>query len=166
MSDEVESEVVADLPPEPEPGSLAPLWRRGVARIADLVVILLASSAIAGAFGLTEVIDGEVVTEDPLLVILVVLVLWAFYEVYGVAVAGRTFGKLVMGLRVRQVESDRQPTAFKSLSRWLVPAIAIVLPIGQLVLAALMVVYLSAILNPHRQGFHDRLANTLVVRAR
>jgi uncharacterized RDD family membrane protein YckC len=166
MSEEFEFDVVPDLPPEPEPGSLAPLWRRGIARIADLVVILLASSAIAGYFGLTEVVDGELVTENPMLVTLVVLVLWAFYEVYGVASGGRTLGKLVMGLRVRQVEADRLPSPFKSLSRWLLPAIAIVLPIGELVLVALVLVYLSAVLNPLRQGFHDRLANTLVVRTR
>ncbi|MFP4513537.1 MAG: RDD family protein [Acidimicrobiales bacterium] len=152
--------------PESGPGSLAPIWARGIARVVDLFIIGLAGSLVAQVFGLIEVVDDEVVSQNPTLVILVLLVVWALYEVTGTASGGRTVGKLMLGLRIRSAEVDQAPPPSKSLVRWLLPAIALLLPIAGLQLVVLLVVYFSAVANPRYQGFHDRVAHTLVVRNR
>lgn len=154
-------------PAESGVGSLAPIWARGVARLVDLFLVLTASSLLLDLTGLVEVVDEEVRSSNPVAALLVLLGLWAAYEVAGTLAGGRMIGKLVLGLRVRSVEVDAPPRLRKAVTRWLIPAVAVLLPLGQLgVLVVLGAVYLSALMNPQLQGFHDRAARTLVVRAR
>jgi uncharacterized RDD family membrane protein YckC len=152
--------------PESGPGSLAPIWARGIARIIDLFIVLAASSLVLNLTGLIEVVDDEVVSPNPLGSILVILGVWGFYEVGGTIGGNKMVGKLILGLRVRRLEADQPPAPLKVMTRWLVPAVVVLLPLGQLVFVGLIVVYLSAITVPNFQGIHDRLARTLVVRAR
>jgi uncharacterized RDD family membrane protein YckC len=158
--DHVESEPL----PDTGVGSLAPIWARAIARVIDLFIVGVGGLFVAQLFGYIEVVDDETVTSDPLGVTLVVLAVWCLYEVVGTLGGGRTVGKFVLGLRVRSVAVDRPPTPFKAMSRWLLQGISLLL--GQLGVILLLVVYLTAATQPTRQGIHDRLANTVVVRAR
>jgi uncharacterized RDD family membrane protein YckC len=159
-------DTASDVLPESGPGSLAPVWARGLARAIDMFIVFMAGGVIARITGLVNVVDDEVVSTNPTLAILVLLGFWAVYEVAGTAGGGRTFGKVMLGLRVRAAEADRSPLPSKAMVRWLLPAIALLLPIGEYTIFVLMLVYLSGALHPRYQGFHDRVANTLVVRAR
>lgn len=150
--------------PETGVGSLAPIWARGIARIIDLFIVGVGGLFVAQLFGYIEVVDDETVSSDPLAVTLVVMAVWLVYEVVGTLGGGRTVGKFVLGLRVRAVSSDGPPTPFKAMSRWLLQGISLML--GQFGLILLLVVYLTSVTQPTRQGLHDRVANTLVVRAR
>lgn len=90
------------------------------------------------------------------------LVLSALYEVVPVALSGRTFGKVMLGLKVERIDGPSEPVGFvRSFGRWLVPNAAIAIPVvGPLIY--LGVVGIVAI-DPRRQGLHDRLAGTVVL---
>lgn len=161
-----DDEVELDPVPESGDGSLAPVWLRAPARIIDFFVIGIAISIIWAVFGIVEIVDDEAVFSNATQATLIAIVVWGIYEVAGTARGGRMLGKFMFGVRVRRVDVDKAPTALKAMTRWLVPAVVAFLPLGQLVIIALMVVYLSALLHPRFQGFHDRAAQTLVVRGR
>ena len=155
-----------DPVPESGPGSLAPLWARALARIIDMFLVLTMGALISQVFGLVETTDDGPVSGNPALVMLSLLAVWGLYEVTGTVTGGRMLGKMALGLRIRQVEVDAPPRALKALSRWLLPAIMLLVPVGEVILVLLVFVYLTAITHPTRQGFHDRVAHTLVVRSR
>jgi uncharacterized RDD family membrane protein YckC len=152
--------------PESGPGALAPIWARGIARIVDLFIAGVGGMFVANLFGAISYEDDAVVIENQVTYALAILLVWGVYEVFGTIGGGRTVGKFLMGLRVRRIDADRAPAAFKALSRWLVMGVALLLPLGGLEIVVLLFVYLTALAHPMRQGIHDRLANTLVVRAR
>ena len=156
---------IADLP-ESGPGALAPIWARGIARVIDLFIIGVGGMFMANVFGAIKVDDDTVVIENQLAYALAILLVWAVYEVAGTLGGGRTVGKFALGLRIRRVTEDRAPAPLKALTRWLVMGVAMLLPLGGLEVVVLLVVYLTAVGNPSRQGIHDRAASTLVVRAR
>lgn len=155
-----------DTLPSSGAGSLAPIWARAIARAIDMVIVFSASSIILNYTGVVEVVDDEVVASNSWAVILVLVAVWCFYEVGGTVAQTRMVGKLLMGLRVRGVDQDRAPRPAKVFMRWLVPAVVVLIPLGGLEFAVVATIYLSALLMPRLQGFHDRIANTLVVRAR
>ncbi len=152
--------------PESGPGSLAPLWARAVARTVDLFIVFAAASIVLNATGVVEMVDEEVVTSNPFVALLVLFGVWGLYEVAGTVGQSRMVGKLLMGLRVRTVEADRSPKLSQLVRRWLLPAITVLVPLGSFQFLVVAMVYLSALLTPQMQGFHDRWAKTLVVRAR
>lgn len=152
--------------PAAGPGSLAPVWARAIARIFDMFIILIAGSLLASATGVVEVVDDEVRTTAPLVAELMLIGVWGIYEVFGTIRGGRMIGKLMMGLRVRQVAVDQPPPPLKAMSRWLLPAVVLLVPIAGFQLLVLLIIYLSAVTRPNLQGFHDRFADTLVVRTR
>ena len=114
------------------------------------------------------------------------------YEMVSTARRGQTFAKKLLGIRV--VRWDDQDTltseqidlqAFRCLVRWVIPhvigvsvavgaGVASVPRIGGLgVLAgagaglwAMMLVYLSSVLDENGRGWHDKAAGTIVVMAR
>ncbi|MGY6500660.1 MAG: RDD family protein [Acidimicrobiales bacterium] len=159
-------DVIIDPVPATGEGSLAPVWMRGLARIIDFFVIGIAISVVWAVFGIVEIVDDEAVFSNATQATLIAVVVWGIYEVAGTARGGRMLGKFMFGVRVRRVDRDVAPVAFKAMTRWLVPAVVAFLPLGQFVIIGVMVVYLSAILHPQFQGFHDRAAKTLVVRGR
>ena len=90
------------------------------------------------------------------------LVLSALYEVVPVALSGRTFGKLMLGLKVERIDGPSEPVGFvRSFGRWLVPNAAIAIPmVGPFVYLAVVGI---VAFDPRRQGLHDRLAGTVVL---
>ncbi|HMQ27380.1 MAG TPA: RDD family protein [Acidimicrobiales bacterium] len=142
-------------------GSLAPVWQRAIARLVDVFIIF----NVAGFLAYVIVRPAE---DDTGLLTTVAFagVFWVIagvYEAGMVAWKGQTLGKLLLRIEVVRRTDGARPTPGEAAVRYAVPTVWLLLPlplIGQLLW---MVVYLSAIPNTRRQGWHDKAASTLVV---
>lgn len=154
----------------------AALGKRFAARLIDSVVLLgivgalsvpLVSKALAHIDGKVEAAKqtGETVTVwliDGTTagyfggVLAALLVIGVLYEALPTAKWGRTLGKKLCGLEVRDIESFEAPSFGSALRRWLVYGVLGVLVIG--VLNALWCVFD----RPWRQCWHDKVARTFV----
>ncbi|MEX2658987.1 MAG: RDD family protein [Acidimicrobiales bacterium] len=86
----------------------------------------------------------------------------ALYEIGFIAMSGQTIGKRALKIQVVDVGTGRPPGLGGATLRYLVPSVPALLPgIGPFLG---LLVYLSAVWNPSRQGWHDRSAGTVVVR--
>ena len=104
----------------------------------------------------------------------VVIVAWfSAYIVIGTALWGRTIGKLVVGSKVIGAASGRAPGFPRSIIRWIVVSWGTVLeavygtwPIGvaTVIFAILVVTYSPILWDVRCRGWHDRAADTVVVR--
>ncbi|MGW8680934.1 RDD family protein [Streptomyces sp. NPDC055817] len=90
------------------------------------------------------------------IVLAVLLVAGILYEVLPTAKWGRTLGKKVCGLQVRDIEEHEAPTFGAALRRWLVYSVTGLLAIG--VLGVLWCLFD----RPWRQCWHDKAARTFV----
>ncbi|MFE5299856.1 RDD family protein [Streptomyces sp. NPDC056632] len=86
------------------------------------------------------------------------LVLGALYEALPTAKWGRTLGKKLCGIEVRDIEAHEPPTFGAALRRWLVYAVLGLLGIG------LLNVLWCLVDRPWRQCWHDKAARTFVAR--
>lgn len=105
------------------------------------------------------------------------LALGAAYEIVGVALWGRTVGKVVARTRVVMLDDRSIPGVAGATRRWVVPAafglLALALPSDGSVARAVFllgpvwgaVVFLGVLSNRRRQGLHDRAAGTVVLTA-
>ncbi|WP_330175610.1 RDD family protein [Streptomyces sp. NBC_01498] len=89
-------------------------------------------------------------------VLAALLLIGALYEALPTAAWGRTLGKKLCGLQVRDIESFETPTFGAALRRWLVYGLLGVLVVG--VLNVLWCVFD----RPWRQCWHDKAARTFV----
>lgn len=156
----------ADEFPEVGPDSLASIPVRALARIIDTILIAIVALALLSFTGTIDVGEETVNVDAPVWLPFAVLGISAAYEIALIAARGQTLGKMALGIRVAQRGVGANPTPNESITRWLVPNIAGVIPLAELAALAVLVVYLSAAVNPVRQGVHDRLARTVVVRTR
>lgn len=131
----------------------APLWRRAVAAVIDLVVLLLLGWPLAAALGTAEE-TGYELSGTPALV---VIALWLAYYAGSEAAWGASLGKLVTGIRVVAEDGSR-----------LALGAAVVRNVLRLVdgLFLYLVGFLLALASPRRQRLGDRLGSTAVVTAR
>ncbi|WP_200303780.1 RDD family protein [Streptomyces adelaidensis] len=150
--------------------------RRLVARLLDSLIVGAVTAVAAVPFG-TQAVDhvndkieaarlsGEKVTvwlvdgttSVQLGIILGVLfVVSALYEVLPTAKWGRTLGKKLLGLDVRDIEGHEPPSLGRSLRRWLVHAVPGLLGIG------VIGILWCLIDKPWRQCWHDKAAHTFV----
>lgn len=140
----------------PAASATAGLSVRFVARVADVVLILLPTWLIGVPLLLGWVGDSGTT------VVVVFALGWAVvvgYEAWLTAATGQTVGKRAVGIRVVDVESGAPPGRNASLLRAALPPI-----LGILIPAFGWVIpYLWAVWDPHRRGLHDRLARTRVV---
>ncbi|MFI8786593.1 RDD family protein [Streptomyces sp. NPDC055105] len=90
------------------------------------------------------------------IVLAVLLVAGILYEALPTAKWGRTLGKKVCGLQVRDIEEHEAPTFGAALRRWLVYCVTGLLVIG--VLGVLWCLFD----RPWRQCWHDKAARTFV----
>lgn len=103
-----------------------------------------------------------------------IYLLIAFYDSVFIAALGYTPGKRVFGIRIVCLDGSK-PRFRTACGRWIVlhPPWGFILGTmsGNLVaglvagLALVLLVYLSPVWNNQRRGWHDMLANTLVVKA-
>ena len=143
-----------------EAGALATIGRRFVARLIDALIVALPAS-----LALWPYIDADEGTIDgPLwLVYLLGLVVPAMYEIVFIAWRGQTVGKVIMSVRVVQLDGGEVPSASQSAIRALLPLAVLNLPLPPISTLAGMAIYLWAFTSPLRQGLHDRAAGTVVV---
>ena len=92
-----------------------------------------------------------------------------FYFVVPTALFGWSIGKLVARTRVVDARSHRTPNPLRTVVRWVIPYIPVVVALtvglpGDLIGLAIAVVYLPIMWD--LRGWHDRAARTLVVEAR
>lgn len=138
-------------------------WRANIgtrfwARLIDGVVLAVPSLTLTLAS--SDIEGGRF--DTPLWVRAATLAIAAIYEIGFVAMTGQTIGKRLLKIQVVDVTTGRPPSLGSATVRYLVPAVPALLPgIGALLG---LLVYVSAIWSPTRQGWHDRAAGTVVVR--
>ncbi|QQC89522.1 RDD family protein [Streptomyces alfalfae] len=154
----------------------AGLGRRFAARLIDTAVLAAVTGAAALPLGAdaADHIDGKIdaaklsgekttvwlldgTTAGHLGIVLAVLLLFGVvYEALPTAKWGRTLGKKVCGIEVRDIEEHETPTLRAALRRWLVYSVPGVLVIG--VVGVLWCLFD----RPWRQCWHDKAAGTFV----
>ncbi|MGA5357148.1 RDD family protein [Streptomyces purpurascens] len=154
----------------------AGLGKRLAARLLDTVVLLGVTAAAAVPLG-TKAIDhvnekidaaklsGETVTVWLLdgttsvylgIIVAVLLLVGVVSEVLPTAKWGRTLGKRLMGLDVRDIEGHEAPDFGSALRRWLVYSVPGLLVVG------IVGVAWCLFDKPWRQCWHDKAAHTFV----
>ncbi|MGW2561705.1 RDD family protein [Streptomyces sp. NPDC001514] len=154
----------------------AALGKRLVARLIDTVVLGAVAGAVSFPFvskALTHIdgkieaakMSGETVTVWLLdgtttiqfgIALAVLLLLGVLYEALPTAKWGRTLGKKLLGLEVRDIESHEPPAFGAAVRRWLVHGVLGVLLIG------VVNVLWCLFDRPWRQCWHDKVAHTFV----
>jgi uncharacterized RDD family membrane protein YckC len=154
----------------------AGLGKRLLARLIDTVVVgaITATAAVPlGTKALDHVNDkidaakqsGETVTVWLLdgttsvyagIVLAVLLIFGALYEALPTAKWGRTLGKKLCGLQVRDIEAHEPPGFGAALRRWLVYSVPGLLAVG------IVGVAWCLFDRPWRQCWHDKAAHTFV----
>ena len=156
----------------------AGLGRRLFARIIDTVVLgaLVGAASFPFVTAALDHIDGKIeaakqsgVTVQVWLLdattavqfgiaLAALLVIGVLYEALPTAKWGRTLGKKLCGIEVRDIEAHQPPRFGASLRRWLVYSV-----LGLLVLGVLNVLW-CLFDRPWRQCWHDKAARTFVAR--
>lgn len=149
----------------------AGMGRRLLARLLDWLVILLIMGLAGATMALAVHALGGFSGEKPppiaivfilLMVLMISLFPWG-YEIFLTARYGATVGKTITGITVVRLTDGRRPGTGVSFMRVLVPfGAAMVSGVGHLL------VYLSPVFDrsPARQGWHDVVAKTMVIRRR
>jgi len=164
---------------------IAPLWRRFVARLVDIALVLGLNVVVNGWFAyqywqevspqLAEIFRNSMAGEQSqptprmnyLVVVIIILAaaLWFAYEVPALANRGQTFGKRIMGVKVMRVESTEPLGIGRAIRRWNplgLPTLMWTCGFGFLLQ---FIVSLSPVIDwPLHRALHDRLAATVVVR--
>ena len=97
---------------------------------------------------------------------IVALALVVLYEPVLVARWGRTAGKWAAGIKVVSTAEDARPSVARSFARVALPAAAGLATLGAGWLVMQTVLWVSAMANRDRRGWHDKLAATVVVKAK
>lgn len=139
------------------------------ARILDIMIVvgaltILGVLYVVAAFGS----DSDSDSASAFAAALVVLVLLAaaiglLYEVTMIATRGQTLGKMATSIKVVRADNGLVPGWGKSIGRWFIPALLPIIPFVGWILSLL--VYVSFLWDRARQGWHDKAAGTLVVKA-
>jgi uncharacterized RDD family membrane protein YckC len=152
--------------------TLASIGQRAIGRLLDFLIVGIPSAIIALvilsatasseadrlASGESTVSSGFYVTVFTVAGLLTVL--GVLYEVGFIAIRGATLGKQVAGVKVLRITDGQLPGWSVSFMRWILPA-ATNFVCGLLTL----LVYLSPLFDNsgRRQGWHDKIAKTVVI---
>ncbi|MDD6054968.1 MAG: RDD family protein [Helicobacter sp.] len=133
---------------------LAPLWKRVVAHFIDdllvsMVIIGLYWEKIAQNTQDTEAIIAAVSNSWLLLYVVRIIYHWLFVRYFGA-----TIGKIVVKIRIIEVGLLDNPSSKEALFRSFLRALSEFL---------MYLPFLYILISPLRQGFHDKVANTIVV---
>lgn len=149
--------------------TLASPGKRLVARIIDLILLWILM-AIIGLMGLgSGVALGSTGTDLGVgaaigaifMTIVTIVVLTIAYEVTLTAIQGQTVGKMAVSIRVVRADTGDVPGWGKAIMRWALPNLMIFVPIIGWLLSVLT--YVSLVWDDRRQGWHDKVAATVVV---
>jgi uncharacterized RDD family membrane protein YckC len=138
---------------------LATVGQRVVGAVADLLVFgAVVTSPLVLLRGAVR-LEGSAVAAF----VAVAFVLDSVYVIVPTALWGRTFGELIVGVRVVMQNDGRLPGWKASVQRWFLPAVALFIPYaGWAVSIGLRA---TLVVDPLRRGIHDRMAGTIVVKA-
>jgi uncharacterized RDD family membrane protein YckC len=143
----------------------ATLGQRAIARLIDLVVLLLLlAGALAGST--TESSDGTTSFDAKWWYVALVFVGIVTYEVVPVHLRGQTPGKILTRIRIVSVDTGANPTWVQAITRWIIPVVILVglTPfVNYIVFPLLAVVYGTALLDRGGRNVLDKLAGTRVV---
>lgn len=145
--------------------------QRFIAFIIDVIILAVIVGILSAIgivdFALTE--EGEVSRTDNLIQALIVV---AYYVVLTVAF-GATLGKMALGMRVVDSDGNRAgagPILIREIIARAVGGLLTVVvgaSIGQLVgLAVAVIIVIMILFDERRQGLHDKIGGTFVVKAR
>lgn len=155
-------------------GMPAPMGKRFGARLIDVILVIIVMSVVGAVFfgGVTASAEIDPATGlpktgmGPLIAaslgrMLVTVVLIALYETIMVALRGQTVGKMALGIKVVREADGGLPGWGSAFLRYLIQQVGYFFcGIG------LLVVWLSPFFdNQRHQGWHDKVAKTLVVQA-
>jgi uncharacterized RDD family membrane protein YckC len=147
-----------DAPLADQPvNTLASVGRRIAARLLDGVVLLPVWMVLLLAFGVDSS-DG--VLDVPRSAFNLFWLVAVAYEIGLIALRGQTVGKRWLGIKVVDATTGAVPDLDQSARRSAPTLIQIIPVLG----AFAPVLYLPLLWRPRRQGLHDRLAATVVVR--
>ncbi|GAB2707728.1 RDD family protein [Arthrobacter bambusae] len=148
---------------------LASIGQRALARVLDIVLVVIAvvayifimlAAATAGS-GATYSVSGM----SPVGALVFIAVIAYMYEILMVSFWGRTVGKMLVGARIIRAADGMKPNFGNAFLRWLAPGLGALIPfLGQLG-ATLVLLSPTFDSSGRRQGWHDRMAGTLVVAA-
>ena len=148
--------------PEEGEGSLASVGQRAIARFIDVFIVFNVAGILSVI--LVRPADDDTSLGTTILLATVFLLIAGIYETAMVAWRGQPVGKWLLGIRVARYSDGDTPLVTEALVRFLVPSLPLYIPyVGQVIWIG---VYLTSIPNERKQGFHDRAAGTVVVRAR
>ncbi|MGW2958319.1 RDD family protein [Streptomyces sp. NPDC001220] len=151
---------LAGMPP------LADSGRRTLARIIDMVLVLIVVWLLTWAFGVREYqVNGDKMEVGKSFAqSLVAAVLFVGYDTLMTVKAGQTLGKKWLGMRVADLADGATPSAQTSLVR----ALVLWLPFAFCCACVWTVICggWSFFDKPYKQGLHDKAAKTVVVSTR
>ncbi|MFJ9346912.1 RDD family protein [Streptomyces sp. NPDC101237] len=151
---------LAGMPP------LADSGRRTLARIIDMILVLIVVWLLTWAFGVREYeVNGDrMEVGKSFAQSLVAAVLFIGYDTLMTARSGRTLGKKWLGMRVADLSDGSTPSARTSLVR----ALVLWLPFAFCCACVWTVICggWSFFDKPYKQGLHDKAAKTVVVTTR
>jgi uncharacterized RDD family membrane protein YckC len=147
----------------------AGFWIRFVASLIDSILVSLTISPLASAIYRSSAYDNISLTNDPaqmlsalnaqlwspasglsfILTAIAVIVFWIYKSA--------TPGKMIVGARIVDARSGGPLTTGQCIGRYLGYYVS---------LFALCIGFLWVAFDPRKQGFHDKLAGTVVIRAR
>lgn len=161
------------------PVRAAGMGARLLARIIDwLIIIVFAALCVGAIVGLALVARDpytganafETESDPPWWFLLAFLLMLAIislvplaYEIFMISKYGATLGKMAVGVRVIRLADGALPGAAGSFMRILIPTCA-----GLVCGCGTLLVYVSPFFDrsPARQGWHDMVAKTMVIRTR
>ena len=166
-------------------------WRRVAARLLDGLIMSLptvfagvggfAVLYAAGTITLSEtIVDGETITDVEglyypvfALMYLISLIPYALYEIIMVTARGQTVGKIAAGIKIVDQYTAEPPTAGKAALRFMFMPAIYALALASSVPLLLSLAGLFALLynlwplwDKRKQGLHDKVAGTLVIKSR
>jgi uncharacterized RDD family membrane protein YckC len=135
-------------------------WRRAGALLVDSLLVFV---VIAIVFALAFLVAAFDETAGGILLILSIVFLFAgpiWYWIYFTGRApGQTIGKKALGIRVRNADQDRPIGYGASAGRYLITVVFGIFWIPSLI------DYLWPLWDSRNQSLHDKVANSIVVRA-
>ncbi|WP_265033079.1 RDD family protein [Wolbachia endosymbiont (group A) of Sicus ferrugineus] len=139
--------------------------RRILAFIVDCILFIAIPFALmAVGFSLTHVIMGAIIVITTI-VFSLFLMIPCIFHIFMLVKFGGTLGHLLFSMRVRDKDTLEQITLIQAIKRtiafFIIYCISLYNPI--LLLAILILVLVCAVDDEHKQAFHDKIANTVVI---
>ena len=166
---------------------LASWGRRVGAYLLDAIPMVILTMVMLQVLGVADALTAALEAQDAaaideanamlgslsptgLTITVVNLLFAALYNIGFHVSRGATPGKMLLGIRVRQEDADRNPELRAAALRWLVqfgPSIVNGVPLIGFVTGVFSIVdHLWPLWDARKQSFHDKAGRTLVVRSR